>query len=246
LHKLVGDQAEILVAYADALAMVQEGKLAGKPAELLRRALELQPNQPQGLWLAGMAEDQQGNYQDAINYWHRLEPLLNEDPESLQEVRQLIARAEQRGGLPAKTAEGTKDQIPSLSSASASDSATISVESSTAKAITINVDLDPDLKEATAHDDSLFVFAQAVEGPPMPLAVVRKQVKDLPLVVTLDDSMAMMPAMSLSKFSEVKIGARISKTGNAMPQSGDLYGEVSPVAVDDKEPVQITIGERVP
>jgi cytochrome c-type biogenesis protein CcmH len=127
-----------------------------------------------------------------------------------------------------------------------SDSETKSVVSSTVKAITINIDLDPDLKEATAHDDSLFVFAQAVEGPPMPLAVVRKQVKDLPLVVTLDDSMAMMPAMSLSKFSEVKIGARISKTGNATPQSGDLYGEISPVAVDDKEPVQITIGERVP
>jgi cytochrome c-type biogenesis protein CcmH len=246
VHRLVGDQAEILVGYADALAMVHEGKLAGKPAELLQRALELQPNQPQGLWLAGMAAEQQGNYQDAINYWHRLEPLLQEDQDSLREVRQLIARAEQRGGIPIQTAEDSNAQIPAPTPTSASDSATTSGASFSGKAITINVDLDPGLKEAAAYDDSLFIFAQAVKGPPMPLAVVRKQVKDLPLVVTLDDSMAMMPAMSLSNFSEVKIGARISKTGNATPQSGDLYGEVSPVEVDDKEPVQITIGERVP
>ncbi len=85
-----------------------------------------------------------------------------------------------------------------------------------------------------------------MEGPPMPLAVVRKQVKDLPLKVTLDGSMAMMPTMRLSKFSEVRISARISKTGNAKPQSGDLYGEASPVSVNGKEVVQITIGKKIP
>ncbi len=80
----------------------------------------------------------------------------------------------------------------------------------------------------------------------MPLAIVRKQVKDLPVTVTLDDSMAMMPAMKLSNFEQVDIGARISKSGNAMPESGDLQGIVSPIATQSSETIQVTINSNVP
>ncbi|MEN8167968.1 MAG: c-type cytochrome biogenesis protein CcmI [Pseudomonadota bacterium] len=244
LLELVGDHPEVLVSYADALAMVQNGQLTGKPEKLIHKALELEPNQPQGLWLAGMAAEQQGDYRSAIAYWRRVEPLLQDDPESLTEVRQLIAMAEQRGGLPEEQTPGEDISAPSPSSPKIAMGEPATAPSG--KAITINVDLDPSLKGHTKLDDSLFVFAQAVEGPPMPLAVVRKQVKDLPLEVTLDDSMAMMPAMRLSNFPVVRISARISKTGNAKPQSGDLYGEASPIPVNGNDVVQITIGKKIP
>ncbi len=87
----------------------------------------------------------------------------------------------------------------------------------------------------------MFVFARAASGPPMPLAVRRLTVKDLPQSVTLDDSMAMTPAMRLSAFPEVVIGARVSKSGQAMPQAGDLEGEAGPLKLDGTSRVSVTI-----
>jgi cytochrome c-type biogenesis protein CcmH len=92
----------------------------------------------------------------------------------------------------------------------------------------------------------VFIFARAAQGPRMPLAIVRKQVRDLPVSVSLDDSLAMSPAMVLSKFTEVSVGARVSRSGNAMPQSGDLQGSKSPVVVGKDSNVEITIDSRVP
>ncbi|MCP4407677.1 MAG: hypothetical protein GY807_07930 [Gammaproteobacteria bacterium] len=156
----------------------------------------------------------------------------------------MIAKAKQRNGL--SDDEPLPGEEFTTSSPSPPETTVSGSASAPVKEITINVDLDPSLKGHTKLDDPLFVFAQAVDGPPMPLAVVRKQVKDLPLKVTLDDSMAMMPAMRLSNFPEVRIGARISKTGDAKPQSGDLYGEASSVPVNGKEVVRITISKKIP
>lgn len=243
VHTLVGDQPELLVSYADALAMVHKGRLTGKPTELIHRALELDPNQAQGLWLAGIAADQQADYETAIDYWQRLQPLLKDEPESLQEVLQLIERARNRAGI-----SGEKILTSSISESPppATPAETKTPDLAPGNGITVNVALDPAVQQLAALDDALFIFAQALEGPPMPLAAVRKQVKDLPLKITLNDSMAMMPAMRLSNFNEVRIGARISKTGDVSPRSGDLYGERSPVAVEAREPVQIMISEQIP
>jgi cytochrome c-type biogenesis protein CcmH len=242
LHELTGDQPEILVSYADALAMVHNGKLAGKPLELINRALALNPAQPQGLWLAGMAASQQGDYASAVAHWHQLAPLLKDDPDSLTEINQLIAQAEQRGNLPHEPPTTASTPPTTKAEAFLADTPSPTAQ----KALTVNITLDPALNQQTSPDDILFVFAQATEGPPMPLAVVRKQVKDLPLKVTLDDSMAMAPGMRLSNYSQVKVGARVSKSGNAMLQSGDFYGEVNPVAVAQGETVQITINHKMP
>ena len=78
--------------------------------------------------------------------------------------------------------------------------------------------------------DGEAVFARAADGPRMPLAVLRKQVKDLPFDFKLDDSMAMSPAAKLSGAAQVIVGARISKTGEAIAQDGDLTGQSAPVA----------------
>ncbi|TMH93294.1 MAG: c-type cytochrome biogenesis protein CcmI, partial [Betaproteobacteria bacterium] len=94
------------------------------------------------------------------------------------------------------------------------------------------ISLSSKLKQKTSPDDAVFIFARAAEGPPMPLAVLRKQVRDLPVAFSLDDSMAMAPGLKLSGFSRVLVGARISRSGNATPQPGDLQGISAPVAND--------------
>jgi cytochrome c-type biogenesis protein CcmH len=105
--------------------------------------------------------------------------------------------------------------------------------------------LDAALKERAAADDTVFIFARAAEGPRMPLAVLRKQVRDLPATFQLDDSMAMNPALKLSSVPRVVITARVSRTGGATPQSGDLQGESQPVA-PGAAPVSITIDKVLP
>ncbi|MGH8172484.1 MAG: c-type cytochrome biogenesis protein CcmI/CycH, partial [Rhodanobacteraceae bacterium] len=91
-----------------------------------------------------------------------------------------------------------------------------------------------------------FVFARAASGPPMPLAVQRLKAAQLPITVTLDDSMSMMPAMTLSKFAQVVVGARVSKSGNATPQSGDLQALSPAIENTRTTPVEISIADVVP
>lgn len=119
--------------------------------------------------------------------------------------------------------------------------------STQAPRIEVKVALDPTLEGEVSETSTVFVFARAAQGPPMPLAAARHQVKDLPLTVVLDDSMAMMPSMKMSNFNEFKVGARISWSGNPMPQSGDFEGfaeGIIPAAPSD--PVSVTINQRVP
>jgi cytochrome c-type biogenesis protein CcmH len=106
--------------------------------------------------------------------------------------------------------------------------------------------LSPRVAKEAGPEDTLFIFAKAVDGPPMPLAVVRKKVSDLPVEVILDDSLAMMPSMKLSLFDQVQVNARISKTGNAIAQSGDYIGESSTIEEDRADPVSIVIDKQLP
>src|SRR5690349_6071866 len=117
---------------------------------------------------------------------------------------------------------------------------------SAAPRLTVNVTLDPKLKDKLDANATLFVFARAASGPPMPLAIQRLKAGQLPVTVTLDDSMSMMPAMRLSKFAQVVVGARVSKSGNAMPQSGDLQTLSSPIASSRGEPIALEIDQVVP
>ena len=119
------------------------------------------------------------------------------------------------------------------------------VTSASAK-LTVKVSLAPSIKASVKPDETVFIFARAASGPRMPLAIVRKQVRDLPLTVTLDDSMAMAPQMTLSKFDKVVVGARVSKTGTALPQSGDIQGVSPTIESMQKNPVSIVINSVVP
>jgi cytochrome c-type biogenesis protein CcmH len=91
------------------------------------------------------------------------------------------------------------------------------------------VSLSPALKSKVAADDTVFIFARAAQGPRMPLAILKRKASELPITFTLDDSTAMSDELKLSKFEMIVVGARVSKSGNAMPQSGDLVGQSAPI-----------------
>ena len=250
LHKMVGDDPAVLLSWADAQAMVQGGNISGKPAELVKKAIKLVPEDTTALWLAGIVAEQEGDYQQALAYWGRLQPKLAGDEESQQRVAQLIAGARQKAGLadqsePGQATAGTEAQDTQIAAAPAQPQDATPAQDG-APGVRLRVSMTPAMASKAQPGDSLFIYAKAVQGPPMPLAAARMQVKDLPLEITLDDSLAMMPAMRISNFQEVTVGARVSKSGNPAATSGDLAGEVSPVPVQGAGLVEVLIDRELP
>jgi cytochrome c-type biogenesis protein CcmH len=210
------DQADLLADYADTVATQQQGDLAGQPTELIERALAIDPTHWKALALAGRAAFQRGDYEHAIVHWEKLKATAPADSPVAKTVDAWIADA--------RAASGPEPTGPSA----ITDAAVAGV-----------VSLSPKLAGVVGPRDSLFVFARAADGPPMPLAVLRKEVTDLPFAFSLDDSMAMAPEMKISRFSEVIVGARISKSGTPLPQSGDLEGLSAPVKVGSTDIVVV-------
>lgn len=236
-YQLAPKQANVVIAYAEALAANNGNRLTGKPAELIRTALEIEPGNASARWLDGMLAYQQERFADAAGTWQGILPEMDPAGQEAQQVRQLIAEARNRGGMPA--APPAIAQAPSAGAAPAQPAAA----RHTGAKIQVAVTLDPTLAEKADPDDTVFVFARASAGPPMPLAVQRLKVADLPATVTLDDSMAVMPAMRLSAFPQVVVGARVSKSGQATPQSGDLEGQIGPLSSDGTSDAAVNIDQ---
>ena len=197
---LVGNEPGVMFSLADALAMQKEGVMLGEPEQLVTRGLEISPQDPTGLWLAGLAAEQRQDYKSAHASWTRLLPLIQDDPASKAEIRELIQELEQRD--------------PQL---------TVAV--SGGRVLNLSISLSDNIRQLAAPGDSVFVYAKAMDGPPMPLAVKRLSVRDLPAQVSLSNDDAMLPNMNLSAFARVIVGARVSKSGNPVAQPGDLFVE---------------------
>jgi cytochrome c-type biogenesis protein CcmH len=216
--------AQLLADYADILAMAQGQSLQGKPEALVRRALQLDGNNLKALALAGTVEFEKSEFAKAIEYWTRMLPLLPADSDMGNSVRSSIQEAQQKqGGMPKSSAPIAQDQqqgAPKSSTASAEVKG---------KSVSGTVRLAPALAARAAPEDTVFVLARPAQGGRMPLAAVRVKVKDLPLAFSFDDSMAMNPSAKLSDFAEVVVAARVSKSGNVMPQRGDLEGVSKPL-----------------
>lgn len=231
LTKIVPDEAWIWADYADALAMTHS-TLMGAPTKLLDKALKLDPNNLKTLALLGTAAMERGDYAAAVRHWEKLLKLVPpENPDAkmisdgVHQARQLLAQS-----------KGGKAALEQISEAPTSAAGS--------ERITGTVTLNDAIKGQADANDTLFVLVRAAQGPKMPLAIVRKQVKDLPLKFSLDDSMAMSPEMKMSNFDQVVVVARVSKSGNAMPQPGDLMGMSKPLALGTKE-IRIDIDQLV-
>jgi cytochrome c-type biogenesis protein CcmH len=193
--------AQLLADFADALAMARGQTLEGEPEKLVLRALEIDPANLKALALAGSAAFDRRDYAAAADFWARMLPHVAPGTEDARTIQANIDEARARSGEKASPA-----------------------------ALKGVIQLSDKHKDKVNPDDTLFIFARAAQGPPMPLAVLRKQVRDLPVRFTLDDSMAMAPGMKLSAHPKVIVGARISRSGKAAPQPGDLQGLSAAVA----------------
>lgn len=234
-QELVGDQPDVLVAHADALAMVQGGSLQGKPMELVQRALASDPQSATALWLAGMGYQQAGDLDKAIAHWQRARDQMPPQSEARTEIQSLIDRAKAAGG---QVAQGpVQGQAQSGAAANAS---------APGQTVSVTVDLAPEVKRKLDPDATVFVFATPPDGSRMPVAAVKRRVADLPLHLRLSDDDAMAPVARISNYQQVKVGARVSLSGNPMPASGDWTAETRTVDVGSDQVTQLTIDHRIP
>ena len=231
-RRVPGD-AQALADYADALAMANGRTLIGEPEDIIAKALAADPNNIKALALAGSVEFDKQAYAKAVPHWEKILTLVPPESPIAESMRNGIAEARIKGGLPGGVpplAQGPQAATPMSAAPVAAGGAAQTAPAETGARVSGTVTLAPALKGRVSPSDTLFVFARAADGPRMPLAILRKQAKDLPVQFVLDDSMAMTPTMKLSSFPEVIVGARISKSGDAMPQKGDLQGATRPLA----------------
>jgi len=234
--ELAPEDVDVMLQLADAKAMNAGGSLLGEPEGLVQKALELRPDDLRALWLLGMLHREKNAHESALEIWNKLNPLLDDEPEAQNEVLALAAEARAALGMSAE--ETPTSDTKASASTPAGDN--------TAAGITVKVNISPKIEAELAPEYSVFIYAKAVKGPPMPLAVFKKSVSDLPLEVTLDDSLAMVAGMNLSAFTEVIVGARVSISGNPVAGSGDFYTEVQPITPGQSDAVELTIDTPVP
>jgi cytochrome c-type biogenesis protein CcmH len=233
------DDAGLLADYAAELATQNQRQFTGRPLELVERALSLDPNNLKALSLSGVAAFDRKDYALAVQQWEKILKLAPADTDLVQQVQASVAEARELGKLPPAVAASAVPAMPTPAATAAAPS----VPGDTT--VSGRVTLSAAIAAKAAPDDTVFIFARAAEGPRMPLAVLRKQVKDLPLDFKLDDSLAMSPAARLSMHPRVVVSARISKSGNAIAQPGDLVGTAEPVAIGASG-VKIDIAQTVP
>jgi cytochrome c-type biogenesis protein CcmH len=221
---LLPPNAQMLADFADTVAMTQGKKWQGGAEELVRKALEVDPNNVTALALSGTVYFDRQDYSSAIAEWQKVLGLVSPDSPIAIGIQGSLRDAESRlaaaGGTPKPVVTGGAGKVMGI------------------------VVLDQSLAGKFSPSDTVFIFARAQNGPKMPLAMLRKTVADLPLRITLDDSMAMAPNLRLSQYPLVVVGARISKSGDALARAGDWQGLSEPLEPGGKE-VKITINSMV-
>ena len=225
---------QLMLEQAEVMALANNQRFTPESLVLIRRALELSPDNANVLWFAGVAEFQAGNYRDTIAHLSRLSDEAREDPNVDHSIRLYIEKARDALIARGETVPSMDELLPPATETAASGAR-----------IKVSVNISQEVREKFGAADSVFVYAKAASGPKMPLAVHRITLAELPATVLLDDSMAMMEGMNLSSFDSVIISARITKTGSAMAQAGDYIGEFRVDNVAQANQVDIEINTLI-
>jgi cytochrome c-type biogenesis protein CcmH len=229
--------AQLMLEQSEAIALGNNQQFTPQARALVMRALELEPDNVNVLWFAGVAEFQAGNYRNSIEHLSRLTEQAKQDAEIERSLRMYIDKA-RNALLAAGEQVATTDEIMGTSAASAdvaSDGASLQVR----------VAVSDDVRSRFADGDAVFIYAKAAAGPKMPLAAQRLTLAQLPATVTLDDSMAMMEGMNMSAFGSVVVSARVTKTGSAIAKAGDYIGQHKVEDVSQADMVEIQIDTLV-
>lgn len=230
--------AGLLVGEGESLAMSRDRDLSGRPRELFEAALKLEPEMGKALWYAGMAAAQERDFRTARDHWQRLARQEQLPPELKQALDQRLA--EMAGLLGEASPAAVTAAAPPDPAAGTSSAADGPVK------LRLRVALSDELAAKMPPGSTLFVFAKAAQGPPMPLAVQRLANARLPLEISLDDSMAMMPQMKLSLFDQWVVTARVSASGGVKAESGDWEGSRPVSRVESAQPIDLRIDRIVP
>ncbi len=221
----------VLIAYGEAQGFANGQKFDEQSLLLFKKALQIDPQNERGLWYAGYASYQLEDYKNSVVYWEKLlTQVPDEEADAKSALQAYLNDAKQKAGLEITEIPLNNDKAES--------------ESSDSAMLTVNVALSEELQNEITKDDTLFVYARAQKGPKMPLALVKLTAGDLPVSVTLNDSVAMMPTQTLSSQNEVEVIARISKSGQAIMQSGDIYGSIQSVSTKQLQTVDILIDKK--
>ena len=232
---LLDSDAVLLADYAEVLGQVHGGSLVGKSSELIARALMIDPNEPQALFLAGAAATDRQDFPGVIDYWGRLLLQLEPGSEDARSLEAAVSKAREIVTQMDTIAKGKTSSGKALTKVAAAEPGKpASTAAVNAERIDGEVVLSGKIAAQASPDDVLFVFARAEEGSRMPLAVIRTSVAALPLVFHLDDALALPGGQKISQFKSVNLEARVAKAGKAQSSSGDLFGIVKAVKPGSK------------
>lgn len=250
LAKLAPGDPQVLADYADILAMAQGKRLAGKPETLIRQALEIDPRHPKALALAASAAADAGDLPASLGYWQRLADSLPPDSEDAREVGQIIAQLRQQAQgagvkLPAPPPAPARTAAAAASGTDAKPAPVPKMGAAQGQSVSGSVAIAPAIAAKLSGSETVFILARAEGGPRTPLAVIKAQARQLPMKFALDDSQAMAPGVNISSANAVLIEARVSRSGNVIPQSGDLVGTSAPVKPGSRD-VQVVVDKVVP
>ncbi len=222
---------EVLVLLAEASAFSNQQLFADYEESLLNKALSINPKHERGLWYAGYSDYTNSRFKEASEHWGELLKLVPADrPDVKDSLVKFLNDARSQAGLPALA-----------------ESEVVSDDADSKRSINVSVQLSENVNELASSGDTLFVYARAVSGPKMPLSLARYKVSDLPVTVNLTKEMAMLPAMDIDTFEQVEVLARISKSGQAISQPGDLIssGVVVNFSQSNTADVQLEINSVV-
>lgn len=235
---LIKDDPQLLADYADALGVANGRSLAGKPTELAKKALALNPNHEKALLLVASAAFEAKNYREAIRYWQRVGDTAEPDSElargmaaNIAEARSLMGESAPAGAPGASLAQRIAERVADKPGSGASLSGKVVLASQLAGKV--------------SPSDTVFIYARPLEGSRMPVAALKLRADRFPVSFTLDDSTAVSPNSKLSNHQEVTVVARVSKSGNAEPQAGDLLGTVKRTSSTTRD-LQVVIDSVLP
>lgn len=220
-YALAPNEPDVLVEQAEALALSTTRRLDGESRRLLEQALAIDGAHQKALWLLGTSEMQAGNHAGAIDYWQRLRALLPEGDSVTAGVDTQIAAAQSRLSGAARAVSGSES---SPVTTGAPPAAATNTDTATGPQLLVTVDIDEALKPRLAAGDTLFVFVRSPTGGP-PLAIRRIATPTFPVSVTLTQADRMIDGVQIEAGAEVSVGARVSKSGQAQAQPGDLEAE---------------------
>jgi cytochrome c-type biogenesis protein CcmH len=214
---LAPGNAQLLADRADLLVLLQDRRSAGEPTRLIEEALKIDPDNLKALALAGSAAFERQDFDAALKHWSRARARATPGSDFASGLDRSIEAARSSAGAGAPPFKAAARQTPAASAGTPTAAAGVSG----------TVSIAPALLARVQPGDTLFIFARAAQGPRMPLAILRLPAGNWPASFQLDDSLAMSPELKLSGFEQVVVQARVSRSGKALPQSGDLIGQTA-------------------